>query len=242
MRDVSTILPLTTSRLVYGIGGRRLIDRVDLTVNRGDRLAFIGPNGAGKTLTLQLLHGLIAPTGGEVRWAAEDGVAGGRKRHAMVFQKPVMLRRSALANVAHALSAAGVARSQTKERAHAALARFGLDHLAGRPARVLSGGEQQRVAIARAAALEPEVLFLDEPSSALDPGATRQVEEMLTELHDSGVTLVFATHDLGQARRLAGHVAVFNKGRIIEHGSTREVLDGPKTAEARAFVAGELLW
>jgi tungstate transport system ATP-binding protein len=160
----------------------------------------------------------------------------------MVFQKPVMLRRAAVANIEHALSAAGFPRPELRDRAHNALARFGLQDMASRPARVLSGGEQQRLAIARAAALEPDLLFLDEPSAALDPGATRQVEDMLTELHEAGVTLVFATHDLGQARRLAGHVAVFNRGRIIEQGPAANVLDAPRAPEARAFLAGELIW
>jgi tungstate transport system ATP-binding protein len=242
MRDMATILPLTAERLVFAADGKRLIDGVDLTVGRAERIAFIGPNGAGKTLTLRMLHGLLEPTEGAVRWTRDDGTVAGRKRHAMVFQKPVMLRRTARANVVHALAAAGHSRGEASDRADAVLRRFGLDGLAARPARLLSGGEQQRLAIARAAALEPELLFLDEPSSALDPGATRQVEEMLGELHGAGVTLVFATHDLGQARRLADRIVLLHKGRIVESGRAADVLDRPATAEAKAFVSGDLLW
>ncbi len=242
MRAAPGILPLSAEGLEFEADGKRLVGGVNLVIRRGERIAFIGPNGAGKTLTLRMLHGLLAPTGGTVRWAAGDGFMEGRKRHAMVFQKPVMLRRTARANLVHAISAAGWPRREAVGRADAALARFGLGHLATRPARILSGGEQQRLAIARAAALEPDVLFLDEPSAALDPGATRQVEEMLGGLHDAGVTLVFATHDLGQARRLADRVMLFHNGRVVAHGTASDVLDRPVGAEARAFVAGDLLW
>mgnify|MGYP003626925831 CR=1 FL=1 len=242
MRDTPSILPLAASGLTFEADGKRLLNGVDISIPRGELLALVGPNGAGKSLTLRLLHGLLKPAAGSVRWSFGDGYIDDRKRHALVFQKPVMLRRSVLANIEHALSAARFPRSEVRDRAQAALARFGLGDLAHRPARVLSGGEQQRLAITRAAALEPDLLFLDEPTSALDPGATRQVETMLDDLHGSGVTLVFSTHDLGQARRMARRVAFMHKGRVVEYGTTGQVLDAPQTAEARAFVAGDLLW
>jgi tungstate transport system ATP-binding protein len=242
MHDKPSILPLFAKGVVFEAGGKTLLHGIDLTIHRGERLALIGPNGAGKTLTLRILHGLLAPGAGTVEWAIGGGAIAGRKRHAMVFQKPVMLRRSVRANIEHALAAGGFPRAERRERAQAALARYGFAEFAQHPARVLSGGEQQRLAIMRAAALEPDLLFLDEPSSALDPGATRQVEAMLNDLHDGGVTLVFSTHDLGQARRLAGRIAVLNKGRIIESGPALEVLDSPQSAEAKAFMAGDLLW
>lgn len=242
MRDAASILPLEADGLSFEAGGRRLIDDISLTVGKGECLALIGPNGAGKTLLLKLLHGLLSPSAGDVSWANGSGEVGGRRRHAMVFQNPVMLRRSALGNVAHALRAAGHSRAEARRRALAALERFGLADLAPRPARVLSGGERQRMAIARAAALEPELLFLDEPSSALDPGATRQVEAMLAALLDGGMTLAFATHDLGQARRLATRVGFLNRGRLVEIGPTADILQHPTKPETRAFVAGDLAW
>jgi len=242
MHDMPSILPLAARNLVFEAEGKRLLHGIDFVIARGDRLALVGPNGAGKTLTLRILHGLLRPTTGSVLWGLDEGKRNGRKRHAMVFQKPVMLRRSVRGNIEHALAAAGFPRAERRERARDALARFGLISIAERPARVLSGGEQQRLAITRAAALEPDLLFLDEPSSSLDPGATRQVEAMLEDLHSSGVTLVFSTHDLGQARRLATRAAILNKGRVIEYGPARDVLESPKSAEAKAFVAGDLLW
>jgi tungstate transport system ATP-binding protein len=242
MRDRPSILPLAADGLRFETGGKRLIDGIDLAVGRGECLALLGPNGSGKTLTLRLLHGLDRPTAGTVRWAPGSDTVSGRKRHAMVFQKPVMLRRSAVANVRHALAAASYPRAEIADRADAALARFGLQDLAARPARVLSGGEQQRLAIARAAALEPDILFMDEPTAALDPGASRQIEAMFGELKRDGIALVFSTHDIGQARRVADRVAIFGKGRIVEQGPAEPTLASPETEEARAFVAGDLPW
>jgi tungstate transport system ATP-binding protein len=198
----------------------------------------MGPNGAGKSLTLRLCHGLLAPTSGAVRWASPQ--AGRRSRHAMVFQRPVMLRRSARANIIHALAAIGLA--DAEGRADRALERFGLAGLAERPARLLSGGEQQRLAIARAWAQEPDVLFLDEPTSQLDPGVTRQIEQILAVLEAEGMTIMIATHDLGQARRLARRVLFFDRGELIEDAPSQNFFAGPASATARAFIAGDLPW
>jgi tungstate transport system ATP-binding protein len=160
----------------------------------------------------------------------------------MVFQRPVMLRRSALANIEYALAAAGVPRPEHEPRARDALARVGLAHLADRPARVLSGGEQQRVAIARAWALVPQVLFLDEPTSALDPTATREIEAAIGAIHAGGTKIVMVTHNLGQARRLGDEILFMHAGRIAECSRADAFFDRPATREAAAFLRGELLW
>ncbi|AVO47006.1 ATP-binding cassette domain-containing protein [Phreatobacter cathodiphilus] len=242
MRDTPSILPLTVTDLVFEAGGRRLVDRIGFTVARGGLTVLIGPNGSGKSLTLRLCHGLLTPAAGTVSWAAELGTIAGVKRHAMVFQKPVMLRRSARANILHALAAAGLGRGERAERCAEALERFGLGVLADRPARLMSGGEQQRLAIARAWALRPQVLFLDEPTSQLDPGATRQIEEMLAALRGEGMTLVMATHDMGQARRLADRVLFLHRGRLVEDAEAHAFFTGPDSPEARAFIAGDIVW
>jgi tungstate transport system ATP-binding protein len=242
MRDTTSILPLRVDGLRFEAGGRRLVDDVSFTLPRGGITAVIGPNGSGKSLTLRLCHGLLAPTGGRIDWAFPDGARGPAKRHAMVFQKPVMLRRSACANLIHALAAAGAGWRERRDRSDEALARFGLAALSDRPARLMSGGEQQRLAIARAWALRPEVLFLDEPTSQLDPGATRQIEEALATLKAEGVTLVMATHDMGQARRLADRVLFLNRGRLVADAPVRTFFNSPPSPEAAAFVAGDLIW
>jgi tungstate transport system ATP-binding protein len=219
--------------------GTRLIERLNFGLPRGGRTVLIGPNGAGKSLTLRLLHGLIAPTSGRVAWNAPGGDP---VRHAMVFQRPVLLRRSAFADLVHALAVAGLGYRARRARAAEALERFGLSALSGRAARTLSGGEQQRLAIARAWALRPDVLFLDEPTAALDPAATRAVESMVEACHGEGMTVLMTTHDLGQARRLAERVLFLHGGRLLEDAPAADFFHKPHSAEAQAFLRGDLLW
>ncbi|CAD5271743.1 ABC transporter ATP-binding protein [Bosea sp. 62] len=240
MLSVTSILPLTVEAAAFSGDGKLLVEPNSFTIPAGGLTVLLGPNGAGKSLTLRLCHGLLAPSRGAVRWAA--GAEGRAKRHAMVFQKPIMLRRSVEANITHALAAAGANSTERKARAAQALQRFGLAERASQPARLLSGGEQQRLAIARAWALRPELLFLDEPTSQLDPAATRQIEELLSGLVAEGITVMMSTHDLGQARRLADRVLFLHRGRLVEDAPAREFFAGPQSAEARAFLAGELLW
>ncbi|MBO21928.1 MAG: ABC transporter ATP-binding protein [Rhodospirillaceae bacterium] len=240
MSSPASILPLTAEHLVFEAGGTRLLDDVGFTLQAGRRTVVLGPNGAGKSLLLRLCHGLLQPTSGGIRWA-RDGRRNAR-RQAMVFQRPVMLRRSAIANITHALAAHGVARAERTARADAALALAGLSSLARRPARLLSGGQQQRLALARAWATEPEILFLDEPCASLDPAATRSVEALVEGFHTAGTKIVMATHDLMQARRIADDILFIHKGRLLEAGDTEAFFAAPQTAEARAFVAGKLLW
>jgi tungstate transport system ATP-binding protein len=200
---------------------------------------ILGPNGAGKSLLLRLCHGLLAPSEGRVAWTLPE-LAG--RRQAMLFQRPVLLRRSVRGNIAEALALGGVAHGARRARTEAALTRFGMEALADRPARLLSGGEQQRLALARAWAMRPEVLFLDEPSSQLDPGATRCIEALIRALSGEDMTIVMTTHDLGQARRLAEDVAFLHHGRLVEAGPAPEFFASPTSSEARAFLAGDLLW
>jgi tungstate transport system ATP-binding protein len=237
----SPILPLAFDDVSFAVGSTRLIHDLSFTLAAGPRTVILGPNGAGKSLTLRLCHGLLQPTSGAVRWAG-PGAQDTPRRQAMVFQNPVMLRRSALANVVYALAINGVPRAQRVARAEQALARGGLDGIARRPARALSTGEQQRLALARAWALEPEVLFLDEPTASLDPAATRAVEQAIDGVHQSGAKVVMTTHDLGQAHRLADEVLFLHHGRLVESGPAADFFAAPRSREAAAFLEGELLW
>ncbi len=239
MRAQVSVLPLRLERLGFAAGDATLLAGIDLAIPPRRLLAVLGPNGAGKSLLLRICHGLIAPTAGKVVWA--DPVRAPRAQ-AMVFQRPTLLRRSALGNVSHALALRGFGRVARRARAAEALDRFGLGPLAARAARLLSGGEQQRLALARAWALRPEALFLDEPASQLDPAATRAVEAMIVAFRAEGMTVVMTTHDLGQARRLADDVAFLHRGRLIESGPAAAFFERPVSAEARAFLAGDLLW
>lgn len=241
MASIAPLLPLRLNNVTYDAGGKRLIDRVDLALDRGPRTVVLGPNGAGKSVLLRLCHGLLRPTAGEVLFNGPE-VVDGRRRHAMVFQRPVMLRRSALANVAYGLMLAGVPRRERLRAAQEALERVGLLHVAAQPARVLSGGEQQRLALARAWALRPELLLLDEPTANLDPSATQAIESAIQSMHVAGAKIVLITHNLGQAHRLGDEIVFLAGGRIVEHAPVDRFLRAPASPEATAFIKGELPW
>jgi tungstate transport system ATP-binding protein len=230
------ILPLRLEEVTFMAGGRTIVAPLSLEIEAGPSTIILGANGAGKSVLMRLMHGLIQPSSGSLRWSGPHAA----RRQAMVFQRPVMLRRSALANVVYALKAAG--RSEAEGLAMEALKEVGLAHLAHRPARVLSGGEQQRLALARAWALHPEVLFLDEPTASLDPSATREIEAVIRAFDASGTKLVMATHNLGQARRLGDEVLYIHQGRLVERASVERFLRQPGSAEAAAFIKGELPW
>ena len=237
----ASILPLTLDNVAYASNGQPIISGVSLSIDAGPSTIILGANGAGKSVLMRLMHGLLAPSAGSVRWNEADP-ASVRRRQAMVFQRPVMLRRSALANVTYALALAGMAPGERAAQALAALDEVGLRHLAHRPARVLSGGEQQRLALARAWALHPEVLFLDEPTASLDPGATREIETVIKAFDAAGTKIVMATHNLGQARRLGDEVIYLQAGRVMERAPIEEFFARPATAEAAAFMKGEVPW
>jgi tungstate transport system ATP-binding protein len=240
MRAPDTILPLRAEGLGFAARGLRILRDVSLVIEAGAPTIVIGPNGAGKSVLLRLLHGLLPPGEGRVIWAGAPGETA--RRQSMVFQRPVLLRRSVLANALYPLRLAGVPRAEREPRAREALALVGMAPLADRPARRLSGGEQQRLALARAAALHPEVLFLDEPCASLDPTATKAVEEIVATLAARGTKIVMTTHDLGQARRLAGDVVFVHRGRVTEHAPAASFFAQPATEEAAAFLRGELVW
>lgn len=237
----ATLLPLALDDVVFERGGRRIIDRISLVIEHALRTVILGPNGAGKSVLLRLCHGLLVPSSGRVRWQSQER-SDVPRRQAMVFQRPVMLRRSALANVAYALQVAGASRRERDARAREALALVGLTHVAEHPARVLSGGEQQRLALARAWTLRPEVLFLDEPTASLDPGATQEIERIIGAVHEAGTKIVLVTHNLGQARRLGDEILYMEKGRIVERAAVDRFFHAPATSEAAQFLRGELPW
>ena len=233
------ILPLSVAGLGFRAGDVAVLESVSFNITPGSRNIVLGPNGAGKSVLMRLLHGLLVPTSGAINWSNRD-VQVIRRAQAMVFQRPVMLRRSVRENIEFALQIAGT--RDVRAAADSALERVGLLRLSQRPARLCSGGEQQRVALARAWALQPEVLFLDEPTASLDPAATKAVEEVVSAMHQTGTTIVMTTHDLGQARRLADRVLFLNHGRLVEDTPAGLFFQQPQSPEAAAFIRGELLW
>ncbi|MBP6898676.1 MAG: phosphate ABC transporter ATP-binding protein [Burkholderiaceae bacterium] len=235
----------------HGPHGAPALDGITLQIRRGERIALVGANGAGKTTLLRLLNGLVPPCAGSRQLAAsgEAGASGGRRPvTAMLFQRPFLLHFSVRRNLALALWLAGVPRAERAARVDSALQRVGLAALAGKPARALSGGQQQRLALARAWAVQPDILFLDEPTASLDPSAKREVEALIEQFGEAGMALVMSSHNLGQVKRLAQRVLFLDRGRLLADRSTAEFFGEPGPglpplpAEAQQFLAGELPW
>lgn len=237
----TSILPLRLQDVCFAVDERAIIDCVSLTIDAGPRTIVLGPNGAGKSVLMRLCHGLLTPTSGRLSWNLTEQ-PGKPRRQAMVFQRQVLLRRSAIGNIAYALRLAGVPAAERTAQAWEALERVGLAHVAKRSARVLSGGEQQRLALARAWALKPEVLFLDEPTASLDPSATAEVERIIQAIHAAGTKIVMSTHNLGQAQRMGDEVVFLHQGQLKEHAAVDRFFATPSSLEAEAFIRGELPW
>jgi tungstate transport system ATP-binding protein len=239
MRAPLNDLPVTLVEASILAGEVTILDRISLTFSAGTPTVLIGPNGSGKTTLLRAAMGLIPLTRGRITWGERE--TSPPERRAILFQRPAMLRRSAAGNVRYALAAAGVPHAERADRAADLMALVGLRGLERRPARRLSGGEQQRLALARALAREPSLLFLDEPTQSLDPAATKAIEDVVQSIAERGVKVVMSTHDLGEAKRLAGDIVLLHRGRLIEQAPAQEFFTNPRTEEARKFVAGELL-
>ncbi len=237
----SSILPLELNGVSLTRGKRRLIKDISCKFEPGGITVILGPNGAGKSLLLRLCHGLLEPTSGQIIWRGAEG-RNPSGFQAMVFQRPVMLRRSVRANIDFALSLRKYPSQIRRRRIDEVLNRCGLGQFSKTPARVLSFGEQQRLAMARSWALEPQVLFLDEPTANLDPSATHAIEELIRAMSHDGSKVIMCTHDLEQARRLAEEIIFLHRGRMLEKSSANQFLQMPKTPLAKAFLKGELLW
>jgi tungstate transport system ATP-binding protein len=235
--DITNAAPAAGARLM-GVslirGGKTLIKDLSLTLPPTGITMVLGPNGAGKSLLLRLLHGLEAPSAGTIQWGCHspDQV---RDRQAMVFQNPVLLRRSVAANMDFVL------RGQQQDTREALLRRVGLLDHATSPARQLSGGEQQRLALARALATEPEVLFLDEATASLDPASIQLIEDILISVRDAGTKIIFVSHDVGQARRLADDVVFLQGGALAEQTPADTFFTNPQSKAAQAYLEGRLL-
>jgi tungstate transport system ATP-binding protein len=232
---VNALMPLRARGLRLAMEGREVLRGLDLTLSGAGTTVIMGANGAGKSVLLRVLHGLTQPDEGQVLWG-DLPAAQARRDQAMVFQSPVLLRRSALANLRFALKARG----RSKTLAPELLARVGLADQAHQPARKLSGGQQQRLAIARALAMDPKVLFLDEPTASLDPASTHLIEEILRQIRAEGVRIVLVTHDAGQARRLADDVVFLNAGRVCEHSPAEMFFPWPQSSVARDYLDGRI--
>lgn len=237
-RGNTPLLPLVIDGLTFEIQGRRLIDDITLRISSPGLTVLLGPNGAGKSLFLRLIHGLIPAGRGHIAWGGRPLDAATRARQALVFQTPVLLRRSVAANVEFALRLRG--RASRCER-DALLTMAGLIDSAGQPARALSGGERQRLALVRALALKPEVLLLDEPTASLDPASVLRIETIVADAVKAGTKVILVTHDIVQARRMADDVVFLHRGRVLAQADADAFFTDPKCEAAEAYLAGRIV-
>jgi len=234
---MNMVKQLIARSLSFSVGETRLIQELSVELSADKLSVVMGQSGAGKSLFLRLLHGLILPSSGSVTWCGRQVDASVRLRQAMIFQRPVLLRRSVAANIDFVLGLRG---SLDKGRRDSLLEQVGLLKFAQQSARSLSGGEQQRLALARALAVEPEVLFLDEPTASLDPASILLMEDLVAHLQRRGIKVIWVTHDLGQARRLADEVLFLHKGCLLEKTPADQFFTQPASEAARAYLRGQL--
>ena len=233
---MSEMFPLTLSNLSVRRRGKTVLGPIDLVIDQGGPMMVIGPNGSGKTTLLRVMHGIERISEGTATWAQSD-----QANHGYVFQSPVVLRRSVAENLSYPLQLINTPKPQIKTAVDHWIDRIGLTKVKDGSATRLSGGERQKLAIARALIRDPDVLFLDEPCSNLDGQSTREIEALLLATAAAGTRVIMATHDMGQARRLASGVLFVMGGRIIETGSATDIFSAPKTAELKAFLKGDIL-
>jgi len=261
---VSSILSVRGLRFAYP-GGAEALRGVDLELHPGEVFAVVGPNGAGKTTLFRVLNMFYRPSAGRVEYrfrTARDGSQLSlRRRMAMVFQDPVLLNASVWENVAYGLFLREPLPGRLRVRLHRlgrkfhlplpatelearverALGEVGLSGFTSKHARALSRGEAQRVALARALAVEPELLFLDEPTANLDPPSALLIEEVIRRANRRGTTVLLASHNIGQVRRLADRAALLVEGRIVDSGPVEELFQAPASGFIKEFVGEELL-
>ncbi len=224
---------------MLSISGKILINGIDLTLDHGPITVLMGPNGAGKSLLLRLLHGLIKPSSGTIRCAEQPIGPQQIYRQAMVFQRPVLLRRSVAANIDFVLKLRKLSDPQYRTEM---LSLVGLQDKARQAARLLSGGEQQRLALAQALASQPDILFLDEPTANLDPTSTHMIEKIVERVHRRGTKIILISHDAGQARRLGDEIVFMNHGKVVEHSPAERFFSEPESKDARDYLSGRLVF
>jgi len=238
-RHYEELMPLTVEALAYTAKSRRLIDNLDLYISSSGVTVILGPNGAGKSLLLRLIHGLIKADSGTIQWGRRTINDTVRSYQSLVFQKPALLRRSVKANLEFVLNLRRI--PQSARRCNELLGLVNLQSHARQSARSLSAGEQQRLALARSLAIEPLVLMLDEPTASLDPASTEVIEKSVLQQKRQGVKVIFITHDLGQAQRIADDIVFMHRGRVVENATAQTFFNHPDTDIAQAYLSGQLI-
>jgi len=233
---------ISVEDLKVRLGGVSILDIPSFSVRQGEFLSLIGPNGSGKSTFLLVLNSLLKPVSGRLIYRGEpvtgrDEAFRYRRKVSMVFQEPLLFDTTVYKNVASGLKIRGLKRDEIRERVMRYLGWFNIEHLAQRSARKLSGGEAQRTSLARAFAMEPEVIFLDEPFSALDPPTRHAITDDLDRIvSETGITTIMVTHDQSEALRMSDRIAVMHDGGIVQVGVPSLVMNNPVNEFVANFV------
>jgi len=234
-----SLLPITMDNVTVARRGKTRLGPLSMTLPSAPVTVVMGPNGSGKTTFLRALHGLERLKEGDLTWPIPRERV--QSEQAYVFQTPILLRRSVLDNLTYPLGLAATPKNQRIEKAQDWLERIGLIDAAHAPASRISGGEKQKLALARALITDPKLVFLDEPCSALDGRSTRQIEEILQQTVAQGTQLIMATHDQGQARRLADHLVFLMHGACHWQGNAKTAFKTAPTPQIQAFLKGDII-
>ncbi|MFA4934547.1 MAG: phosphate ABC transporter ATP-binding protein [Candidatus Methanoperedens sp.] len=232
--------------LCMAFGEKEVLRNINLTIRRGEIFALIGPSGAGKTTLLRILNFFEKPTRGNLKFnglANEGEINNIRRRMSLLFQTPAIFKASVFDNVAYGLRVRGIDKKKIENKVTSALNLVGLEGKEMQKARTLSGGEAQRMAFARAIVYDPEVLFLDEPTTNLDPANVAKIEELIKRIrNERGTTIVIATHNIPQVKRIADRVGILLNGELIEVNSKEGIFTAPKDERSAAFLKGEMIY
>ena len=230
-------LPISIKDLSLILDERKILSSLNLSINSDDVTVIMGPNGAGKSIFLKILNGILTPTSGCITWNNKKQFSDTLNTQAFVFQKPILLRRSVIANLDYMDSVLGYKKKISKDRL---LKIVQLQKQKNQPARMLSLGEQQRLSLIRSLMLRPNLLLLDEPTANLDPASTKIIEDIILNLKMMGIKIIFVTHNILQAKRIADEIIFLNEGKMVEHLNKQEFFSNSKSIEVQNYLNGIL--
>ena len=236
LQSDKSFLPLEIKNLNYSIGSKEILYNLNIKIISDRITVIMGPNGAGKSIFLKILNGIIRPTSGKILWNEKVDESLVLNDQALVFQKPVLLRRSVKANLDFFDKLTNLNNYDKNQL----LKIVDLLDQKNQPARLLSLGEQQRLSLIRALLLRPRLIMLDEPTANLDPASTKIIEDIIISLKEFGIKIIFVTHNILQAKRLADEVIFFDKGKLIEHSNSKEFFLNSKSMKVNNYLNGIL--
>ena len=231
------LMPLKVQDLVLEINNKSLLKNINFEFDRKSLTVLMGANGAGKSLLLKVINGILEQTSGKVLWCGNKITNLIRSEQAFVFQQPVLLRRSVSSNLKFVQKIFNVNNRSSRDNL---LKMVGLFDKRNQSAKSLSIGEQQRLVIIRALLSNPKIIFLDEPTANLDPTSVALIEKVVLAVKEMGIKIVFVTHDLHQAKRLADEILFIDKGEILEHTDADQFFIKPKSSVAFKYIKGQL--